>query len=61
MASPAEEKEYGFSDDDKLMEDAVGELLAAWDAKDHASLITALKAIIHSLKAKGEAHAHDSL
>jgi hypothetical protein len=52
MAKPMDEKEYGFSEDDKLLEESVSELLAAWEAKDHVRLVDALKAIIHFLKAK---------
>jgi hypothetical protein len=54
------ESRYGFSEDDDLIEDALNELMSAYEAKDHSKLIQALKALIELIRNK-EPDASDPL
>jgi hypothetical protein len=54
------EKKYGYSEDDELIDNALDELLACVEAKDHKGLVHALKALIELYQAK-EDHATDTL
>lgn len=60
MGKPAGESKYGFSEDDDLLEQLLGELQAAYDSKDHVALIDSLKALINLIRTKeGSDAQHD--
>ena len=60
VGKPASESKYGFSEDDDLLESLLGELMAAYDAKDHIKLVDSLKALIGLIKNKeGSDAQHD--
>ena len=60
IGKPAGETKYGFSEDDELLESLLGELMAAYEAKDHVALIDSLKALIQLIQSKESADAqHD--
>lgn len=46
------ESRYGFSEDEKLSEDAVKELIEAIDSKDHSKLMKSLTALIELIRNK---------
>lgn len=52
IGKPVGESKYGFSEDDELLESLLGELMAAYDAKDHVALVDSLKSLIHLIKNK---------
>jgi hypothetical protein len=57
----AGESRYGFSEDDDLIESALDDLISALDSKDHEGVMEALRALIHSIKAREDSDApvHD--
>ena len=57
IGKPAGETKYGFSEDDELLESLLGELMAAYEAKDHVALIDSLKALIQLIQSKESADA----
>jgi hypothetical protein len=60
VGKPSGESKYGFSEDDDLMEQLLGELMAAYESKDHVALIDSLKALIHLIQSKeGSDAQHD--
>ena len=60
IGKPVGESKYGFSEDDELLESLLGELMAAYEAKDHIGLIDALKALIQLIQTKESSDAqHD--
>ena len=52
IGKPTGESKYGFSEDDELLEQLLGELMAAYEAKDHVALVDSLKALISLIKNK---------
>ena len=44
------ESRYGFSDDDDLIESALDELIAAMEARNHSGIVSAIKALVHTIK-----------
>lgn len=60
VGKPAGESKYGFSEDDELLESLLGELMAAYESKDHIGLIDSLKALIQLIQTKESSDAqHD--
>lgn len=52
IGKPAGESKYGFSEDDDMIEDALKELMSAYEAKDHVALIDSLKALVELIRNK---------
>jgi hypothetical protein len=56
MARPMSEVQYGFSDDDELVEQALDELMSAIESKDGKRFGDALSLLIELIRSKDASH-----
>lgn len=52
MGKPSGESRYGFSEDDDLIEGALGELMSALEAKDGGKIHSAIEALVNFIHSK---------
>jgi hypothetical protein len=54
------ESRYGFSENDELIEHALGELIESIEQKDHVGVIEAIRSLIHCIQEEEGEDAPDS-